>query len=175
MGLAGVVLLLAALLAAPLARADSLTVVAHNEGAPGSRNEHPYWFTVEGLPGDDPTLNLTPGEHVDITFRNVGDRPHQLQLGDPIDAGTGLVEPNATATLSFVVPTNVTEAPSGYWCALHKPIGMAGAVSIGGAPASKAPLSESTRTDLLPAPQVGLLIAIALAVALARAAPRRRV
>lgn len=147
-----------------LVAALSLHVVAHNVGAPDSRNEHPFWFTVDGMEGKDPTLNLTPGEDVTIAFTNAGDRPHQLQLGAPIDQGTGLVEPNGTAALSFRVPANVTTAATGYWCALHKPIGMAGAVSLGGAPASKAPLSESTRPDLVPAPPLAwALAAVALA------------
>ncbi|GEM_PF-6410806 len=130
--------------------AASFHVVAHNVGAPGSRNEHPFWFTVDGLEGRDPQLNLTPGEDVTITFTNEGDRPHSLQLGDPIGVGTGLVDPNGTATLSFRAPANATA--TGYWCALHRPVGMAGAISVGGAPASRDVLSASTRRDLVPDP-----------------------
>ncbi|MHB8605784.1 MAG: hypothetical protein ACYDCK_11070 [Thermoplasmatota archaeon] len=151
-------------LVSPVADALALRIVAHNEGAPDSRNAHPYWFTVDGVTGQDPQLNLTPGSVVNVTFVNGGDRLHQLQFGAPINQGTALVAAGREATLVLHVPSNATASLVGYWCSLHRPIGMAGAISIGGAPASKPALSESTRTDLIPFPSAAFVLLALAAV-----------
>lgn len=155
------IILLVLATSAARAQEDAITVVAHNVGAPGSQNEAPYWFEIEGLQGRDPPLRLQPGAHVTLTLRNEGDRPHALHVGAPVDRSTGLVEPNGTATLAFDVPASGLSA---YWCDAHRSIGMLGPIDLGAGPAEVQ--ADAQRADLVPAEAwavpLGLLAALAL-------------
>jgi plastocyanin len=139
-------------------------IVARNSGLPGSNNDNPYWFEVEGLYGNNPTLPLSPGARVTVQFVNAGSVRHSFTIGDPIDVSTGLIPPNATSELSFVVPFNASTATA-YYCIAHRVIGMMGPIDFGQGTGA-APVAAEEAPALIPASStfgaVGALVAAAL-------------
>lgn len=120
------VLVLAATAAACLAATpvqaqldQTLTIVGHDENGT-------YFFTVQGLDGQNPPIRLRPGTNVTVEFRNDGpDQPHNIHFGAPIDRQTAVLDPGESETLQFTVPDDAT-GEAEYWCDPHRQQGMVG-------------------------------------------------
>lgn len=144
-GLAG--LLLAA---APAEARTVLNVTSHDEGPPDSRAERPFWFTVEGREGRNPTIQLDPGEEVVVHYRTEGTQLHALAFREPVVAGAGVVEPGNSSTFRFTVPEDATNGTT-YLCEFHGVVGEGGSVAIAGAEPVREELPMD-RGDLIPYP-----------------------
>ena len=139
-GLLVVVALFFTLLASPASAVsnDGFAVTAWDDG---------YLFgfyfdekSVSSARGLNPTVTVSSGTNLTVSFFNNGTVAHNFFLGAPIDDGVPCcVNSGAQANFSFVAPSSLTPGSTiPYWCVPHRDLGMRGTFTIAGANDSNA-------------------------------------
>lgn len=113
-----------------------------NVTARDSIDESRFWFEIEGMEGENPTLMLPAGAEVTIFFLNEGEAQHNIHIGGPIGEATDVIASGESAWLNFTVPDDANaedasgvepfeeEGENNYWCDPHVGIGMKGPMEI---------------------------------------------
>lgn len=127
--LAALFLTLLAATPAQAQQAQTLRITAHDDGSN-------YFFTVQGLERENPTIRLRPGSSVTVEFHNAGpNQTHNVHFGGGIDEATAVLPPGENETLRFTVPQDAP-ADAEYWCDPHRELGMVGDLRVEAAPGS---------------------------------------
>lgn len=133
----------------------------------GRDDGYDFWMEFSGLPGRNPTVNVTPGERVTVRFTNHGTSAHNFHVAGPVERETPCCQqPGASASLTFDAPASGGDLA--YYCVPHRSLGMEGAFRLVGVAAP-----GSARGA--PAPgEAALFAALSAAAALAlRRSPKR--
>ncbi|MEA2460866.1 MAG: hypothetical protein QOH90_1043 [Actinomycetota bacterium] len=77
---------------------------------------------------DTTTLNLEPGEEIDLTFQNDGESPHTF-TSDDIEGADLSADPGNSASGTFTAPTEAGTYE--FHCSIH-PTQMTGEIVVGG-------------------------------------------
>ncbi|MGQ0534581.1 MAG: cupredoxin domain-containing protein [Methanobacteriota archaeon] len=90
-----------------------------------------YWFAVEGLATENPTIEVAPGAEVAFVVANAGQTVHNLHVGAPLEHATDLLDPGADEAFELMIPTDAP-ATIPYWCDPHRTLGMEGVIRVRG-------------------------------------------
>lgn len=143
---------------APTAAADEYTFnVFATDG--GDR----YWFSVEDLAGENPTLSLESGDQVTVNITNTGSQPHNIHFGSPVARGSDYLMPGSSQNFTFTVPGGTEPQQIEYWCDPHRQFGMVGTILLAGedANASDADASQERLPPFSAAVGVAALLGVA--------------
>lgn len=160
------VILLGAVVAL-LALAPSAAAEAKSFNVTGHVTDGQFFFTFEGIEGNNPTVPVAAGDVVTITYKT-DTNVHNFHVGAPVDKQTTIVGPDGEAqTLTFTVPDSA--ATIEYWCDPHKGSGMMGTFTVSGANPPANGGDDTKDTPGFGAPLAVLAIAGALLLARRRA------
>lgn len=148
---AGLAILALATIAAPAAaEAKSFNIT-------GIGQDGEFYFEVEGLAGKNPTIALSAGDEVTITYTTESN-VHNLHIGEPVNKQTQILGAEKSETVTFTVPSTVSKIE--YWCDPHKVSNnMMGIMTIAGGTPPPTSNEESKSTPGFGAPLVALALA----------------